>query len=93
MADSRVFPEPGKPALVQPEGDHYFCRGDWTLAGIEGLDSRLAGVNWPNKDLQLDGSGIGAIDTTGALRLLNLVAELERAGHPVTLIGLRPEQR
>lgn len=93
MADSRVFPEPGKPALVQPEGAHYFCRGDWTLAGIEDLDSRLAGVNWPNKDLQLDGSGIGAIDTTGALRLLNLVAELERAGHPVTLIGLRPEQR
>lgn len=82
-----------KPALVRFEADHFFCCGDWTLAGIEGLDSRLAATNWPGKDLQLDGSGIGTLDTTGALRLLNLVADLERTGRRVKLSGLRPEQQ
>ena len=36
------------------------------------------GVRWASGALQLDGSGIRAIDTTGALQLLNLVAALER---------------
>jgi len=88
-----AFAEPVEPALVQAKGDHCFCQGDWTLAGIEGLDKRVAGVHWPQHAFQLDGSRIGAIDTTGALLLLNLVAELQRGGRQITLMGLRPEQQ
>lgn len=43
--------------------------------------------------VHLDGSGIDAIDTTGALRLLSLVADLERQGHQIHLIQFREEHQ
>ncbi|MBZ4192972.1 MAG: MlaE family lipid ABC transporter permease subunit [Candidatus Contendobacter sp.] len=43
--------------------------------------------------MPLDGSGIRAIDTTGALELLSLIAELEHVDHPVQLIGLHEQHQ
>ncbi len=81
------------PAVVRCESSRCRCEGDWTLDGIEGFDARPRSVHWPTGDIELDGSGIGAIDTTGALCLLNLIAELERIGRPVRLVDLREEHR
>ncbi|MCB1824505.1 MAG: MlaE family lipid ABC transporter permease subunit [Candidatus Competibacteraceae bacterium] len=80
-------------AAVRRDQDHYRCEGRWTLAGIETLDAQLQDVHWASGALQLDGSGIQAIDTIGALQLLNLVAALERDGRRVQLVGLHEEHR
>jgi len=88
MAATPSFPA-AHPAVVRCEPGQCRCEGDWTLDGIEGLHSHLKGVRWPAGAMELDGSGIVAIDTTGALQLLNLIAELEQAGHPVRSINLR----
>ncbi|HCK82474.1 MAG TPA: hypothetical protein DIC59_13570 [Candidatus Competibacteraceae bacterium] len=80
-------------AVVRCAMERCQCAGGWTLDGIQGLDSRLRSVRWPSGALELDCSAVRAIDTTGALRLLNLVAELEQAGRPVRLVGLRAEHR
>mgnify|MGYP000945648666 FL=1 len=82
-----------EPAAVRRDQGHYRCEGRWTLAGIETLDAQLQNVRWASGALQLDGSGIRAIDTTGALQLLNLVAALERDGRRVQLVGLHEEHR
>ena len=81
------------PPAVVCEAGRCRCQGDWTLAGVEGLDARLRGARWPTGGIELDGSGIGAIDTAGALLLLNLIAELERDRGPVRLVALREEHR
>ena len=80
-------------AAIRQEAGQYRCEGDWTLDGIETLDAQLRGIRWSTGELRLDGSGIQAIDTTGALRLLTLVAELEQPSRPVRLINLREEQQ
>ena len=69
------------------------CEGDWTLDGVEALDRWRQDRRWPVGEVQLDGSGIQAIDTTGALQLLSFIAELERTGHPAQLTGLREEHQ
>jgi phospholipid/cholesterol/gamma-HCH transport system permease protein len=80
-------------AVIRVEGAQCRCEGDWTLVGVEALDAPPRGIRWPAGELRLDGSDIQAIDTTGALRLLNVVTDLEQAGHPVRLINLRPEHQ
>jgi len=84
---------PVTPAAIEFAAGRPACVGDWTLAGSAGLDRRLAGVRWPAGDIQLDAARIQAIDTTGALWLLDLVADLERAGHAVHLHDLHPDYR
>ncbi len=80
-------------AVIRHESGLWRCEGDWTLDGIEALDRSLQGVHWPVGELRLDGAGIQAIDTTGALELLSFIAELEQAGHPAKLTGLRTEHQ
>ena len=80
-------------AILRPGPDAWYCQGDWTLDGIENFEppglSRLP----PAGEVTLDGSGIQAIDTTGALCLLNVIAELEQAGHPLRWVHLREEHQ
>lgn len=69
------------------------CAGDWTLDGLEDFDSRLPSDLPSSSALTVDGAGIQCIDTTGALRLLTLIADLERTGCTVWLINLREEHQ
>ena len=80
-------------AAIRCEPEQCYCEGRWTLDGIEALDRQIVAVSWPMGDLRLDGSGIVAIDTIGALRLLNLVADRERNGHAVSLLQFREEHQ
>ena len=80
-------------AVIRVEGEQCRCEGDWTLDGIEALDAKLRRIRWPAGEVRLDGSDIQTIDTTGALRLLNIVAELEQTGHSARLIHLRAEHQ
>ncbi len=79
------------PATVRCDSERCYCEGNWILDGIEELDSVLSAVPWPTGEVQLDGSGIHAIDTTGALCVLSLVAELEQNGRQVHLVQFREE--
>ncbi len=85
---------PDDPATIRRDQGRYRCEGCWTLdGGIETLEAQRQNLRWATGALQLDGSGIRAIDTTGALQLLNLIAALERDGRRVRLTGLRAEHQ
>ena len=58
-----------------------YCIGNWTLHGVDGLRQRLERVPWPPGNFHINGSRISAFDTTGALLLMDIVAELRSAGH------------
>ncbi|MBS1247325.1 MAG: hypothetical protein H6R48_114 [Proteobacteria bacterium] len=92
MAASPAAP-PIHRAAIRQDAEQYRCEGDWTLAGVETLEAQLRGISWPAGELHLDGSAIQAIDTTGALCLLNMAAVLEQAGHAVCLVNLREEHQ
>ena len=81
------------PAIIRQESGIWHCEGNWTLDGIEMLDHPLSDIRWPVGEMGLDGSGIHAIDTTGALRLLSLIAELEQKGCKIQRISLREEHQ
>ena len=75
-------------------GDHLHCSGNWTLYGIQGIEQRFAKLDWPTqKPITIDGTGITAFDTSGALTLIDLLNSIRRAGHESELIGLRQEDR
>lgn len=80
-------------AAIEVDGSACRCAGDWTLAGVETLEAQLRSIRWPAGEVRLDGSAIQAIDTTGALCLLNIAAVLEQAGRPVDLVNLRAEHQ
>jgi len=84
---------PPAPASVRLDGDTPRCVGAWTVAGIQGLSGRLAGLPWPQGSVMLDGGGIDALDTAGALVLIDTVAELRERGCNVGLSGLRPSHQ
>jgi phospholipid/cholesterol/gamma-HCH transport system permease protein len=70
----------------------HYCSGSWTIDGIDRLDLYLKIIEWPSGALPLDCSRIDAIDTTGALFLLNLVSKLRKQNNTVVcLTGLRSE--
>lgn len=80
-------------AAVRCDHKQCHCEGSWTLAGSEALDRSLATVRWSCGAIELNGSGIQAMDTTGALCLLRLIADLEHGGHPVHLLQFREEHQ
>ncbi|HXH03003.1 MAG TPA: MlaE family lipid ABC transporter permease subunit [Candidatus Competibacteraceae bacterium] len=81
---------PISPARIEIARDGIRCRGAWTVAGIEGLEGRLALVDWPLGSFTLDGSAIEALDTTGALQLARLLEQLAEQGRAARLVGLAP---
>ncbi len=85
---------PPTAAVIRHESGVWRCEGDWTLDGVEALDRQRPNIHWPvSGEVRLDGSGIRAIDTTGALELLRFIAELEKVSHPVQLIGLHEQHQ
>ncbi|MFZ1828353.1 MAG: MlaE family lipid ABC transporter permease subunit [Candidatus Competibacteraceae bacterium] len=84
---------PADRATFRCENGACWCEGDWTLDGIENFNARWLSGHPPSGELTLDGSGIQAIDTTGALQLLNVIADLERTGFTVQLVNLRDEHQ
>jgi phospholipid/cholesterol/gamma-HCH transport system permease protein len=80
-------------ASVRPYPDGWRCEGNWTLDGIEDFDTRGLSSPPSSDEITLDGSGIQAIDTTGALQLLSVIAELEQTRHTVRLVNLREEHQ
>ncbi len=78
-----------EPARIELSGTQAFCVGSWTLAGLAGLEQRLSELDAPSQDLVLDGSRLQALDTSGALRLLQWVQRLEHAGCTVQYVDWR----
>ncbi len=70
------------------------CIGDWNLYGIDGIEQRIAKLDWPTrKPIHIDGCGIQAFDTSGALALIDLLNSIKQAGHSTQLTGLSQEDR
>jgi phospholipid/cholesterol/gamma-HCH transport system permease protein len=68
------------------------CTGAWTLHRIASLEARLDAHSWPSEgELSIDGSGITAMDTSGAWLLYRTINTLRRGGRSVRLRGLRAE--
>ena len=63
----------------------FVCGGLWTVSGVGQLRTDMSQLELPQGgSLTLDGSGIDAMDTTGAWLLLQLQQQLEAAGADVS---------
>ncbi len=83
---SVVTPSPGA-AVTEVR-----CAGDWTVHRLADLDRGLSAVPWPAAgDVVIDGSGIAALDTSGAWLLHRTLRERAAEGSAVRIQGLRPE--
>lgn len=81
----------GNPASSTPAFS-LRCTGPWTVQGIVPLEQQLETLAWPAaSNLVIDGSGISALDTTGAWLLHRTVRTLEQHGKNIRIDGLRPE--
>jgi len=68
------------------------CTGAWTVQGIAQLEQQLKDIPWPAEvELEIDGSAISALDTSGAWLLHRTVRALEQQGRNVRITGLRAE--
>jgi phospholipid/cholesterol/gamma-HCH transport system permease protein len=74
-------------------GETVRCDGAWTLEGIRRLEARLVQLPWPAGAIRLDGAGIQAFDTTGALLLSDIIDELRERGQDASVVNLRKEYR
>ena len=75
-------------ARLTISGERARCSGDWIVRNIANLEEPA----WPAEgELVFECTELGALDTTGAWRLLSIVHRLESRGLKITLTGLRPE--
>lgn len=73
--------------------DLICCSGDWTLGALEHRSVRLPADFAPGPALRLDGTDIEHLDTSGALQLLNIIAELEQRGVTLKSSAFRAEHQ
>lgn len=65
---------------------HVIFTGDWTISEVSHMDIELARIDLGNaRDVEIDGSNVGAMDSAGAWLLLRTKREAENAGAKVTL--------
>jgi phospholipid/cholesterol/gamma-HCH transport system permease protein len=68
------------------------CGGVWSVHTIADLEQRLGEVQLPERgDVVVDGSGITALDTSGAWLLHRTIRQREARGSVVRVQGLRTE--
>ncbi|HYR00126.1 MAG TPA: ABC transporter permease, partial [Casimicrobiaceae bacterium] len=68
------------------------CTGTWTLEGVASLERRIETLNWPRAgELVIDGTGISALDSSGAWLLQRTARDLRARGVATRIAGLRPE--
>lgn len=87
------IPHTSPPATIRLEGEQtVVCEGSWTLPQIPKLEGRLHSFSWPETTpITLDGTGITAMDTGGAVLIHRKLNGLRRKGREVSWQGLRPE--
>ncbi len=78
-------------AVGQPTASSLVLSGCWTAFALGLLEVSLAGIEVPAQPpVQVDATGIVALDTAGAWLLQGLVQRLQAQGHAVALQGLQP---
>ncbi len=70
-----------------------YCEGDWTVRHLQGVESRLARIDWPDAAILIDLEGIEHLDSGGAWLLQRLRLELEAQGREVEWQALSERQR
>ena len=79
-------------AVTFVDGRTLRCLGSWTMSDVGPAERALRGMEWPpGGALRVEGSGIAAFDTGGAVVLSRAVMEARRRGCEVTIEGLRAE--
>ncbi len=65
--------------------------GAWVLSNAAELQRAVAGFAWPPGAVRIEAGELTGLDTAGAWVLARALRDLEAAGRPVELSGLRPE--
>lgn len=87
--DIRLMLPPQTPAGAEAL---LMCGGAWTVRTMAAIEHRLVALPLPaGGDLALDGSGLTALDMSGAWLLHRLLARRQAAGGTTRLVGLRSE--
>ena len=93
MNRSRASDDRGHPAVVTTlDGRTLTCQGAWTMPDVASAERVLNEMSWPaGGAMILEGSGIQAFDTGGAVVLYRALLEARRRGCEVSIEGLRSE--
>ena len=78
----------------EPATTRLICQGKWSLAGdIAHLKTTIEKIKFPNQgELTIDGSGISALDSSGAWQLGKLLTKLTQQGLSYHLQGFSESQ-
>jgi phospholipid/cholesterol/gamma-HCH transport system permease protein len=90
---SRQSVKSSEPAAdLAPSGREVRCTGSWTLRHAPLLEGRLADFSWPSGgEVELECSGITAMDTAGAWLLHRVLSAAGGAGRRVRVTGMKAE--
>ncbi len=77
---------------IEADSNIVRCTGAWVLQQICRLEPEIHRMSWPEiNELVFDGSGLTALDTSGAWLLQRTIDELEARQKKLTLTGFRSE--
>lgn len=98
-ADARAVVARLDPACVARDVRGVFITGDWTRPFVRQVlldDGFAAAAGWMEGSgdgpIDIDASGIGALDTLGCLALTDLETALSRSGRAARIVNLPPDK-
>lgn len=77
----------GNQAGFSIEGPLAHCVGSWVASNLHDVELQLSHTRWPKDRLQLNLSGISALDTAGAWLIYRTFHALETSGLQVSVLG------
>lgn len=80
----------GRTAGLKVQGTTLIGTGDWTVRHLQGLETDLGRIRWPDGTITIDLSAVGRMDTGGAWLLQRLLSALESEQRQVEVKGLSP---
>lgn len=75
------------------DSNHVVCTGEWTVSNIPRLEYKLKKLKPSGvQEIVIDGEKLTALDTAGALLLINLQHRIEKKNLSAKFINFSPEQ-
>jgi len=92
MPDKTLHTQTSASIEIRADQKSITCRGDWTVTSMGSLESQLARLSvGGTQDVECDCAPVAAMDTAGAVLLLEAAQVLRQAGRSVRITGLRPD--
>jgi hypothetical protein len=85
VEQARMEPEAGRPIVR--------CAGPWTAASLVEVERSLRTMHWPEGAVELDFTGVSAMDVAGAWLMYRTTCDLRAQSREVRVTGLTDERQ